>query len=244
MINVSVYRGGFVNDMILKRDQDYIKLKALRKNISDSYILNYYEFTFTGNLIRMSKDSALKDSLYKDFMASSGNPVYRSKLREMYDNYVNFGDRKMAPEFVYASAAGENVSLKSLRGKYVYIDVWATWCAPCKQELPHLAKVEEDYKERNIQFISLSVDNPADRNKWQEFIRTNRLKGLQLMTENAFESAFIQKFNINSIPRFILIDPEGKDRFGRCKAAFRSGVTDATGCLAHVEIMDSPAILA
>jgi thiol-disulfide isomerase/thioredoxin len=96
-----------------------------------------------------------------------------------------------------------------LRNQYEK-DVWATWCAPCKQELPHPAKVEDDYKEQNIQFIGLSVDAPSGRKKWQEFIRTNRLKGLQLMTENAFESVFIQKLNINSIPRFILIDPDGK----------------------------------
>ncbi|HEV2832380.1 MAG TPA: TlpA disulfide reductase family protein, partial [Hanamia sp.] len=100
--------------------------------------------------------------------------------------------------------------LESLHGKYVYIDIWATWCAPCIAEIPHLKELEMAYHNKNLAFVSISVDEPHDLNKWKAFVKKNNLQGIQLITENAFESTFTKKMNIHSIPRFILIDPAGK----------------------------------
>lgn len=200
----------FMKDFIARADQSVIKLKVVKKFIGNGYMRDYYTSTFTGDIIKMSKDSALKDSVYHDFMVHVTNPVFRTEISRVYDNYITFGNNKMAPDFMYASVDGEKVSLKSLRGKYVYIDVWATWCVPCKREIPYLAEVEEAYKERNIHFVSLSVDVQADKEEWQQYVKKNQLKGFQLIADDAFNSDFIKKFNINSIPRFILVGPDGK----------------------------------
>jgi len=209
MIMFSMYKE-FQREFLARKDQTLIKIAVIDKHVSDPYIRNYYHYTFTGDIIKMSKDSVLKDSIYRSFIASPDNQAYRSKILELYTNYIDFADNKLSPGFSYNDVAGKNVSLENLRGKYVYIDVWATWCGPCKGEIPHLAKVEQDYQGRNIQFVSLSVDVPSDKGKWQEFVRVNRLSGIQLMSDSAFDSGFIKKFNINSIPRFILIAPDGK----------------------------------
>ncbi len=115
-----------------------------------------------------------------------------------------------SPTFDYVNYAGGKTKLEDLRGKYVYIDVWATWCGPCRGEIPHLAKVEEKYKGKNIAFVSISVDVDKDFEKWKTFVKDKSLGGIQLFADKNWNSDFIKAFGINSIPRFILIDPKGK----------------------------------
>jgi thiol-disulfide isomerase/thioredoxin len=116
----------------------------------------------------------------------------------------------LAPSFDYENHKGGKTKLEDLRGKYVYIDVWATWCGPCRAEIPHLKKVEEKYHGKNIEFVSISVDVDKDHEKWQKFVTDKQLGGIQLFADKNWNSDFIKAFNINSIPRFLLIDPNGK----------------------------------
>jgi len=114
-----------------------------------------------------------------------------------------------APNFDYENHKGGNVSLESLKGKYVYIDVWATWCGPCRAEIPFLKQLEEKYHGKNIEFVSISVDVEKDHEKWKTFVTDKALGGTQLYADKNWNSDFITSFRINSIPRFILIDPNG-----------------------------------
>lgn len=115
-----------------------------------------------------------------------------------------------SPDFKdYTVYEGGTSSLSDYRGSYVYIDVWATWCAPCKYEIPFLEKVEEEYAGKNIKFISMSIDRKADEPKWREMIKNKNMKGIQILADKEFESDFIQQYFIQGIPRFILLDKEG-----------------------------------
>ena len=92
----------------------------------------------------------------------------------------------------------------------MYIDVWATWCGPCRAEIPHLKKVEEKYHGKNIEFVSISVDVDKDHEKWQKFVTEKQLGGIQLFADKNWNSDFIKAFGVNSIPRFLLIGTDGK----------------------------------
>ena len=116
----------------------------------------------------------------------------------------------MAPAFDYLNFKGGNSKLSDFKGKYVYIDVWATWCGPCRAEIPFLKKVEEKYHDKNIAFVSISVDVDKDLEKWKKFVEEKQLGGIQLFADKNWNSDFIKSFSINSIPRFLLIDPTGK----------------------------------
>ncbi|AWA29026.1 TlpA family protein disulfide reductase [Flavobacterium magnum] len=116
----------------------------------------------------------------------------------------------VSPSFEYENFAGGKTKLEDLRGKYVYIDVWATWCGPCRREIPFLQKVEEKYHGKNIAFVSLSVDEKKDYEKWKKMITEKSLGGIQLIADKNWASDFVMAYSINSIPRFILIDPQGK----------------------------------
>jgi len=115
-----------------------------------------------------------------------------------------------SPEFNYETVDGEMVSLNDLKGKYVYIDVWATWCGPCIKQAPYLKKLEERYHDKNVVFVSISVDKKEVKATWKQMIADKELGGLQLFADKSFDSAFMDAYAVHSIPRFILIDPEGK----------------------------------
>jgi thiol-disulfide isomerase/thioredoxin len=108
----------------------------------------------------------------------------------------------------YENHKGGKTSLADLRGKYVYIDVWATWCKPCLAEIPDLKKLEEKYGTQ-MHFVSISVDREKDYDTWKDMVNDKELKGLQLFAHSDGPSEFDEAYNINSIPRFILIDPQG-----------------------------------
>ena len=114
-----------------------------------------------------------------------------------------------SPTFNYENHKGGMTKLEDLRGKYVYIDVWATWCGPCIGEIPHLKIVEEKFHGKNIEFVSISIDTKKDYEKWKKFVVAKELGGIQLFADNDWNSDFVKAYGINGIPRFILIDPKG-----------------------------------
>lgn len=123
---------------------------------------------------------------------------------------VNKMNNTVSPTFDYVNYAGGKSKLEDFRGKYVYIDVWATWCGPCRAEIPFLKTVEEKYHGKNIEFISISIDVMKDMEKWRTFVKDKQLGGVQLFADNDWKSQFIKDYSITGIPRFILIDPNGK----------------------------------
>ncbi|WP_018339523.1 MULTISPECIES: TlpA family protein disulfide reductase [Butyricimonas] len=111
-----------------------------------------------------------------------------------------------SPVFKYVDINGKEVSLSDLKGKYVYIDVWATWCPPCRGELPHLKELEKKMHGKNIVFVSISCDK--DKAAWEKMVKEQGLGGIQL--HNGGDREFMKAYNITGIPRFILLDKEGK----------------------------------
>ncbi len=162
--------------------------------------------TFTDLIDKSKLDKAFADKQKKDLETNLGS------LKQYYEK--GKANRKLnntvSPPFDFENYAGGRVKLADLKGKYVYIDVWATWCGPCRAEIPFLKKAEEKYHGKNIEFVSISVDVPKDYDKWKTFVKEKELGGLQLLADNNWKSDFITAFSINSIPRFILIDPDGK----------------------------------
>ncbi len=123
-------------------------------------------------------------------------------------------DRKLVPENLYPSLSGENVDgervdLSSFKGSWILLDVWATWCGPCCNEIPYLAKMEERLQGRNIEFVSLSVDKSADREKWIKMVREKGMKGVQLRLTGK-RNELNEMLCISGIPHFAIIDPQGK----------------------------------
>jgi thiol-disulfide isomerase/thioredoxin len=138
-------------------------------------------------------------------------------IKELYSSYEEkkyikefLAMGKVSPKFVnYENFSGGVYSLDDLKGKYVYIDVWATWCGPCKAQIPFLKTIEKEYHGKNIEFVSISVDSAKDHEAWKTMVKEKELSGIQLFADKNFDSNFVKEYKINGIPRFILIDPNG-----------------------------------
>ncbi len=155
----------------------------------------------------MSKD---KDKDLKEFLNASTNEGHIVSIKELFESLKVLDPGQPSPKFVnYENYAGGTTSLDDLKGKYVYIDVWATWCGPCKYEIPFLQKVEEKYHDKNIHFVSISTDKQSDKEKWKAMIKEKELGGIQLITDNDFNTPFVNGYKIRGIPQFILLDPDG-----------------------------------
>jgi thiol-disulfide isomerase/thioredoxin len=113
-----------------------------------------------------------------------------------------------AYNFSYPDVTGKQVSMKDLKGKVVVVDVWATWCGPCKREIPYLKQLEEEMKGKNVEFVSISVDENRDKNKWLTMVDTAKLGGTQLFAGSPNDIS--KYYRISGIPRFMIFDQEGK----------------------------------
>lgn len=158
---------------------------------------------------RLRPGSEHAEELYTSLMKASTDEKFKDALTKKYVIIKNLKKGNPSPTFTYENHAGGETSLESLQGKYVYIDVWATWCGPCLAQLPALKKVEEEYKGKNIQFVSISIDTDKAHLKWEKMVTEKELGGIQLIADNAWNSAFVKNYAISGIPRFILIDPKG-----------------------------------
>jgi len=114
---------------------------------------------------------------------------------------------KIGNNFFFKDIKNNVKTLKDFKGKYVYIDVWATWCKPCKVEHTFLKQLEEHFSNNNeLQIISISTDREYD--KWEKYITKNSIKGVQLYSGS--NSDFVKFYDIGALPRFIFLDKEGK----------------------------------
>ena len=116
----------------------------------------------------------------------------------------------MAVDFNYENFEGGRTSLKDLSGKIVYIDVWATWCGPCIKEMPSLKELVGHYKGKDIEFVSISIDSEKDYEKWRKMVPEKDVGGIQLYDSEGLNSSFMKSFSVGLIPRFMMIDREGK----------------------------------
>lgn len=188
------------------------------------FIKNEDDLMFGANLIKLSEvefNTKINDfsSNFKTKLSAINNESFKinqlkklNKLEnELTKNYINstkLNPGKPSPEFKnYLNYNGNKTSLKDFNGKFVYIDVWATWCKPCKDEIPYLQQLEKQYHNKNIEFISISIDSKQDYEIWKNMISQKQMSGTQLFANG--DTSFSDNYNINAIPRFILIDSFG-----------------------------------
>ncbi|WMI65918.1 TlpA disulfide reductase family protein [Aestuariibaculum sp. YM273] len=176
------------------------------KHISNDRIKEVY-------ILSTLKSLRLKPAEYKKVIPSLYQYLISEKSKAYtleYEKQLHKEEGQPGFEFTYEDINGNPVSFKDFRGKYVYIDIWATWCGPCKKQIPYLQELEHDYKGKDIVFVSISVDNIKDKQKWKDFVKSGALGGVQLMADKDFGSGITQNYEINAIPRFLLFDREGK----------------------------------
>ena len=157
----------------------------------------------------ISSSNNNSEEIYNYLQNNITDENFKTELTEKFNKIKTLVKGNPSPKFNYENHKGGTTSLDDLKGKFVYIDVWATWCGPCIREIPFLKEIETKYHGKNIEFVSISIDDKKDYEKWKEFVTDQNLVGVQLYADNAWQSQFVSDYAIEGIPRFILIDTEG-----------------------------------
>ncbi|CAM1369253.1 Thioredoxin-like [Tenacibaculum sediminilitoris] len=185
-------------------------LETVQTEVTDTVAKNDLLYNSAESSITYTSD--LKE-FYRKFMAYSTNETHKKEITKNYNLLKTTAKGQPAPKFKnYINYDGGTTSLDDLlgHGKYLYIDVWATWCSYCKREIPLLKRLEQEYHGKNIEFVSINVDAKGNDEKWKQTIIDREMTGIQLMAgDSHLNLDWAQNFLIKGLPRFILIDPDG-----------------------------------
>lgn len=141
-------------------------------------------------------------------LQKEGGEEVTSPFQKLIDAKRNTAAGRPCPDFGFTDAKGTQHSISELFGRTLMIDVWATWCGPCKAEIPYLEKLVEAYKDdKRLLFVSISID--TDRQAWLDKIAADKPAWPQYHVAGEQYKALLESFGITGIPRFIIINPDG-----------------------------------
>jgi thiol-disulfide isomerase/thioredoxin len=169
--------------------------------------LNFPDAVFLDGkaLANLHQDDAAKaqfEQLLK--MRPADHPDHRRALR--YISQPGLARARMAPPFTVTTIDGERISTDNLQGKVVLLDLWATWCGPCREALPHIKQVAKKFQGEPLVILSISLD--SDEHKWKEFITKNEMTWPQYL-DGGIAGPVAKMFSVRAIPHTFTIDSDG-----------------------------------
>ncbi|MCG2613733.1 TlpA family protein disulfide reductase [Terrimonas sp. NA20] len=152
------------------------------------------------------KNIAELKGFYEGLPGIYKSAYYGRRIKKLlYDETLSLG--KMAPDFSLPDTTGHAVSLSSFRGKYVFLDFWASWCGPCLKENKFIKQAWQMYKNKGLVVLAVSIDSPESKDKWLGMIRNDQLPWAQVIDD---ENKIKRMYKVVSIPKNFLLDPEGR----------------------------------
>lgn len=150
--------------------------------------------------------------LYKSLDAGLSKKFPKDKnvimFHEVVERMLSTNIGQFAPEISLPSPDGKEIALSSLKGKLVLIDFWASWCGPCRKEMPNVVKIYSKFKNKGFEIYGVSLDQ--DKEKWMEAITKDGINWPQVSDLKYWDNVAAKIYNVQGIPYTVLIDKDGK----------------------------------
>jgi thiol-disulfide isomerase/thioredoxin len=191
-------------------NRNYVDSDARTRYVAEHYA-DHNSILSVLSSLRKETDKPLIEKIVKALEAKNPNyqPLldYKKAKAEAKAQKERLAIGKEAPIFEFPTVDGKMVNLKEFRGKYLVVDFWASWCGPCRAEIPHMKKMYEEYKGKDIEFLSVSIDK--SKNAWKKAMRQEDMAWPQLQAPGAGKD-IMKEYQFSGIPYIILLDKEGK----------------------------------
>ena len=185
---------------VFKNIDKNIKSLPIRLKFKEESLFSYLQYN------GLNDDETQK--CYDEYINTPGAKV--DNLKKLYAEKIKIAKGNHAPDFKAYDVTGKEIRLSDFKGKIVYVDIWATWCGPCKREIPYLKNLEKQYHDnKNVVFVSVSIDSDENEDAWKQMIKDKALGGIQLRAQGEFESDIAKSYQVKGIPTFLLISKEG-----------------------------------
>lgn len=192
----------------LMRDSMNTTMATLAK-IKDSFIYAHPDSYISLGLmlektthLDLANFQPLYDRLSKRVLSCKRGQVLTEKL-----NIAIATAPGKAIDFTQADTAGNPFTLSTLRGKYVLVDFWASWCKPCRAENPNVVKAYNEFKSKNFEIVSVSLD--GNKQQWVDAIAKDGMPWIHVCDMKGWKNELALKYNISAVPQNFLIDPKG-----------------------------------